>query len=118
VFLEREDIERLARFLDLTLRAFARKYCIDEYGEIALAMHDTGSCQFLEDGGCTVYEARPLQCRTYPFLPHDGFTPIESPFTWRYEKTFCPGIGKGRLYRKEEIRDFTRGRVDVEGFEV
>ena len=118
VFLERDDLERLARFLSLTPRAFARKYTIDEYGEIALAMHNTGSCQFLEDARCSVYEARPLQCRTYPFLPQDGFTPIESPYTWRYEKKFCPGIGKGRLYRKKEIGDIMRGRVDVDGFAV
>jgi len=118
VFLEAEDLERLAGFWNLTPQAFARKYCVDEYGELALAMDDSGSCQFLERGGCTVYEARPLQCHTYPFLPHDGFTPIASPYTWRYEKKYCPGIGKGRLYRKEEIRDITRGRVDVNGFDV
>jgi Fe-S-cluster containining protein len=118
VFLEREDLERLAGFWNLTPRAFAQKYCVDEYGELALAMQDNGSCHFLEHGECTVYEARPLQCRTYPFLPLDGFTPIASPYTWRYEKKFCPGIGKGRLYRKEEIRDITRGRSDVNGFEV
>jgi len=118
VFLEREDLERLARFWNLTPHAFARKYCVDEHGELALAMHERGSCPFLEHRRCTVYEARPLQCRTYPFLPHDGFTPIESPYTWRYEKKFCPGIGKGRLYRKEEISNITRGRVDVNGFDV
>ena len=31
-----------------------------------------GSCIFLGDDGkmCTIYEARPVQCRTYPFWPN------------------------------------------------
>ena len=95
-----------------------REHTNEEHGEIAIAMHASGDCRFLEDGRCTVYEARPLQCRTYPFLPLDGFTPIESSYTWQYEKKFCPGIGKGRLYRKAEIATITRGRVGVDGFEV
>jgi Fe-S-cluster containining protein len=118
VFLEPEDIERLARRLSLSPRAFAREYTVDEDGEIALAMRDDGDCRFLDDGRCSVYRDRPLQCRTYPFLPRDGFTPIESPYTWRYEQQFCPGIGKGRLYRKKEIEAIVRGRVDVGGFDV
>lgn len=118
VFLEPDDIARLSKFLKLTERAFVREHTRNEEGELGLAMSESGNCRFLEGGRCTVHEARPLQCRTYPFLPRDGFTPIESPYTWRYEKKFCPGIGKGRLYRKTEITAIMRGRVDVGGFDV
>lgn len=118
MFLEPEDIERLARYLGLRPRTLARRYTVDELGELALAMDADGNCPFLQDGRCGVHPARPLQCRTYPFLPEDGFTPAESSYTWRHEKKFCPGIGKGRLYRKEEIADIMRGRRDVGGFEV
>lgn len=119
LFLEPDDLGRLARHLGLTERDFVRRYTVDEgEGELELAMDGDGSCPFLERALCRVYEVRPLQCRTYPFLPRDGFTPVESSYTWRYEKQFCPGIGQGRLYTKEEIRDIMRGRKDVSGFEV
>jgi Fe-S-cluster containining protein len=49
----------------------------DEYGnrqafEWALRKKPDGDCIFLEDGRCTVYEARPFICRTYPFYLEDG----------------------------------------------
>jgi Fe-S-cluster containining protein len=118
VFLERDDIERLADFLGLAPHAFVRAHTVDEDGEPVIAMSDSGDCRYLDAGQCTVYDARPLQCRTYPFLPGDGFTPVESSYTWRHEKKYCPGIGKGRLYRKSEIVSIMRGRMDVDGFEV
>jgi Fe-S-cluster containining protein len=118
VFLEPDDVVRLAEALALSARAFARRYTSSEYGELVLVMDDGGNCQFLKDGRCGVHEARPLQCRTYPFLPEDGFTPAESAYTWRREKKFCPGIGKGRLYRRDEIINISRGRQDVDGFDV
>ena len=118
VFLEAEDIERLARHLKLTPRTFVREFTVNESGELELSMSGDGSCRFLDGVRCSVHAARPLQCRSYPFLPLDGFTPIESAHTWRYEKKFCPGIGKGRLYRKREILEIARGRVDVDGFDV
>ncbi len=118
MFLEPNDVERLARYLGVAPREFARHYTADEFGELALVMGDDGSCRFLQAGRCGVHEARPLQCRAYPFLPEDGFTPVESPYTWRREKEFCPGVGKGRLYRKEEIAGIMRGRKDVGGFDV
>ncbi len=117
VFLEPEDIERLAKHLGMTSRAFATEYTTSDYGELELAIVENGDCRFLDLGRCTVYEARPSQCRTYPFLPLDGYTPIEAPNTWRYEKKFCPGIGKGRLFKKEEITAILRGRDHVAGFD-
>jgi len=118
VFLEPGDIDRLAKHLGVRTQAFASKHTTNDYGDIELAKKKDGSCRFLENANCTVYEARPLQCRAYPFFPLDGYTPIESRYTWRYEKKFCPGIGKGRLYKKAEIAAIMRGRADVIGFDV
>lgn len=49
----------------------------DEYGnrqafEWALRRKPDGDCIFLEGGRCTVYEARPFICRTYPFYLDEG----------------------------------------------
>ncbi len=117
VFVEPADIEALARKLSMTPRAFALAHTTREVGcDLELKKTSEGHCVFLDDRACTVHEAKPLQCRVYPFLPLDGFTPIESEFTWRYEKKFCPGIGKGRLYSKREIVAISRGRGEVRGF--
>ena len=118
VFLEPMDIERLSRHLEVPPQDFVAQYASREGADIELGKRDDGQCVFLADGRCGVYEARPLQCRTYPFLPLDGYTPIESEISWRHEKTFCPGIGKGRLYKKAEIVAIMRDRADVGGFAV
>ncbi|HEY7818593.1 MAG TPA: YkgJ family cysteine cluster protein [Vicinamibacteria bacterium] len=117
VFVEPADIETLARKLSMTPRAFALAYTVREEGcDLELRKTGEGHCVFLSDNRCRVHEAKPLQCRAYPFLPLDGFTPIESAFTWNYEKKFCPGIGKGPLYSKREIAAVSRGRGDVRGY--
>lgn len=90
VYLYRDDIYQLARHLHLTgkegLRKFAKKYLkvIENtffYKEPdaqrgktfrfnTLAFSFTGEdehCHFLVDNRCTVHEARPFQCRCFPF---------------------------------------------------
>ncbi len=115
--MEPADIEAMAKKLSITPRAFALAYTTREEGcDLELRKTAEGHCVFLSKGACTVHEAKPLQCSAYPFLPLDGFTPVESAFTWRYEKKFCPGIGKGRLYSKREIAAISRGRGLVQGF--
>jgi Fe-S-cluster containining protein len=117
VLLEPSDIEALARRLRISPQRFVRKFTMrEEGGELELARTDEGSCVFLVDRKCSVYESKPIQCSIYPFFPLDGFTPIESPYTWRYEKKFCPGIGKGRLFPKRTIVAISRGRGKVEGY--
>ena len=58
-------------------------------------------CMFLKNKGCTVYEARPNQCRTWPFWPE-----LMNAKAWKSEvRTFCPGVGQGKLWSKEEIEE-------------
>ena len=119
VFVEPSDIHGLARCLDLPVHDFHRRYIIrNEDDELVLRLAASGDCVFLDGKNCGVYAARPLQCRTYPFLPPDGFSPIESPWTWQREKDFCPGIGQGRLHSAEEIASVQRGKAPAHGFEV
>jgi uncharacterized protein len=118
VFLEPEDLESLAGKLEMPVRRFVARFTTREEGsELELAKTPAGECVFLVDRCCTVQDAKPIQCRTYPFLPLDGFTPVESEFTWRHEKKFCPGIGKGPLYPKKTIVAISRGRGSVGGFQ-
>jgi uncharacterized protein len=100
VYLTLEDRQRLARHMGLSTLAFTRRFCKNTDGYFHLKDPE-GSCEFLEKTSCSVYRARPTQCRTWPFWPENM-----NARTWNKEiKTFCPGIGKGKLFTKGEIQD-------------
>ncbi len=63
-------------------------------------------CVFLDresDPGkaaCSLYEDRPVQCRTFPFWPEH----IRSPRDWNRLMSHCEGIGRGDVIPVDEIR--------------
>lgn len=101
VFLTRKDRERMAEHLKLTLSEFTKKYCAKVDGNWALKEDPAEpNCMFLKEARCTIYEARPTQCRTWPFWPE-----VMPARAWRKEvMAFCPGVGKGKLVTAEEIK--------------
>jgi Fe-S-cluster containining protein len=67
---------------------------------------------FLKDGCCSVYEARPRQCRSWPFWPENMKKRV-----WEKEITsYCKGVGKGRLYTEEEIQKIVEREKDIFGY--
>ena len=69
VLLTDEDIGCMADFLALSIQDF-----IDEHTrlapsrkQLALLDQEDGSCAFLIGNRCSVYDARPEQCRTFPY---------------------------------------------------
>lgn len=89
------DIESLASHLGLAPDEFRRTYTRPGYkGRIDLRDQPNEDCIFFDEKqGCSVYEKRPTQCRTYPFwkpVLHDR----ES---WDEEARHCEGIGRGAL---------------------
>jgi len=68
----------------------------DESGEYhtfewALQKQKNGDCKFLKNGACTIYEVRPLICRTYPMRLESGCLEL-------YE---CDGLGFGPVPAEE-----------------
>jgi Fe-S-cluster containining protein len=94
------EIEQIAEFRGETVEAFSSRY-VRQVGEnFSLIERPGGDCIFWDKvAGCTVYPARPVQCRTWPFWPENVGTPED----WEYVKGICPGSGKGRHYSAEEI---------------
>jgi Fe-S-cluster containining protein len=92
VFLSLEDRRKLAKKLGLTTAAFTRKHCEKYNGAYHLIEDgENPDCMFLEGNRCGVYEARPTQCRTWPFWPE-----VMNAKTWKKEVlSYCPGVGKG-----------------------
>jgi uncharacterized protein len=100
------EIARLARRLGLEESAFRSKYIRLAWrgGEQRASLVDKKNhdCVFYARGvGCTVYEDRPKQCRTWPFWRRV----VESPEEWSDAARECPGIGRGRLHSAVEIAD-------------
>lgn len=67
VEVSRADIRRLAKFLGLTVRGFEERHIVEKTRRGAKRIKSGYNvCQFLgEDRMCTVYEARPRDCRGY-----------------------------------------------------
>jgi Fe-S-cluster containining protein len=101
VWVNQEEIDALAKQLDMSPEAFEKKYVRPVGVRRSLVEFPNGDCVFLdrETRRCTVYEARPRQCRTWPFWDSN----LKSPATWRQTCQTCPGCGRGDLVPLEEI---------------
>jgi len=108
VYLTSKDISRLAKHFQLSPRNFKKLYCGTHDGEIYLLPPSirtqsplkASGCRYLSDKRCSVYKARPMQCRTWPFWPENMDAKI-----WTNEvMRDCPGVGKGRLFSAKTIR--------------
>ncbi|HEV3238042.1 MAG TPA: YkgJ family cysteine cluster protein, partial [Gemmataceae bacterium] len=76
-------------------------YTRPTHRERSLREKTNGDCIFFEkDVGCTIYEIRPRQCRTWPFWESN----VRSPEDWERTKSVCPGSGQGELISVEEIQ--------------
>ena len=103
VYLSHRDLTALCAFFNMSIKDFVEKKCrwADYYyGSKVLALtekknYDCG----LWDNGCTAYEARPVQCSTYPFWSWM----LEDKQTWDDCAKDCPGMNKGKLWTFEEI---------------
>lgn len=99
VFLTIYDRRRFAKHFGLKTAQFTRRYCIKIDGFWYLD-DSQKACRFLEGKRCSVYEARPTQCRTWPFWPEN----MKAKSWDKDVVSFCPGVGKGRLYSGDEIQ--------------
>jgi uncharacterized protein len=88
VYVTKDDIKNLADRQQLSAREFKSRFCKVTDGVAHLIQpKETEDCIFLRDKRCTVYEARPVQCRTWPFWPEN----MNSKAWKRDVIAFCPG---------------------------
>ena len=90
IYVTKTEIFAIAEFLRIDVNEFALKYLFKKgyrYSIKERKVGDSYECVFYDkaNNGCSIYEARPKQCRTFPF--------------WDYFKTRldelkeeCPGI--------------------------
>ena len=102
------DRQRAAKTLGIKTQEFTKKYCQKVEGAFALKDNPKSQdCIFLNKNRCGIYSGRPTQCRTWPFWPE-----VMNAKKWTQDVAkFCPGVGKGKIYSKEEIEKTLREQV-------
>lgn len=106
VWVNEEEIARLAAYLGLTAAAFEAEYVRKVGMRRSLFERFDGDCVLFDAATrrCTVYAARPVQCRTWPFWPDN----VESEEAWAETCEVCPGSGEGQLHSVEAIKAHLR----------
>jgi len=112
-----DEVQQASAVLDMDPRDFVKAYAShtlqDRDGKEWIRLHevnndedDSFACVFLENNQCSIYNARPVQCRTYPFWPSilvdeeswndecrrqddDMISPLEP---WSQESGGCEGM--------------------------
>ena len=107
VWVDEEDIQILSQKLNITREEFLKQYCRNVGRRISLLEKKTNyDCIFLKDNKCSLYEARPKQCRKFPWWKDY----IESKQAWDSAKVFCEGIDHvdGKLFTPVEIESLQK----------
>jgi uncharacterized protein len=101
VWVNRDEIAALAKNQNMTPADFEKRYVRQVGIRKSLIEYANGDCVFFDGNTrkCTVYDARPRQCKTWPFW-HSNTVTKEA---WEQTCEACPGSGKGKLHSAEQI---------------
>src|SRR5438128_986169 len=79
VWLDVDELHALAEFLQTPLAEVVALYTRATHRGRSLREKVNGDCVFYDKAlGCTIYEVRPAQCRTWPFWESN----LETPKDW------------------------------------
>ncbi len=91
VWVSPSEAEAIAEQLKISVEEFIQKYTRRVGNRLSLLerrRNNNYDCIFLDGKRCTIYEARPEQCRTYPWWPEN----VNTPEDWKAEGVRCEGI--------------------------
>lgn len=103
IWVSEDEIAALAQRVGLDATAFRARYTRTVRGRgVSLIEKQNNDCVFWQKGkGCTVYDLRPRQCRTWPF-----WRPLlEERESWDAAARGCPGMNRGELHPASEIAE-------------
>lgn len=104
VWVNQEEIVALAKEIGMAdVDEFERKYTRRVGVRRTLVEFPNGDCVFFDGEArkCTVYGARPRQCKTWPFWDSN----LKTPEDWKATCEVCPGSGQGKLHQLESIEE-------------
>jgi len=98
VYVTPKEASAIMEALDIPRKEFMKSYCSKLDGSLILRFRDD-ACPFYENGVCSIYSVRPVQCRAWPFWEENL-----DEWTWFEEvASICPGIDRGKLYSAAKI---------------
>jgi Fe-S-cluster containining protein len=101
VWVDAAEIAVLAAALHMETGQFEEAFVRSVGKKKSLVELPDGDCVFFDNRArqCSVYHARPAQCRTWPFWESN----VRSRGAWEETRRACPGSGQGRLVDRHEI---------------
>ena len=92
VWVGKDEIKRIAEYLKIPVDKFMRQYLRQKNNQYALLENRSQNfdCVFLQDKKCRIYEARPTQCKTYPWWAKN----LRSEKDWKSAANDCEGINE------------------------
>jgi Fe-S-cluster containining protein len=113
VFLSQKDVDNLATECQMPYNEFVTVYCRwipAAGGKESLSLKEKANfdCIFWKEG-CTVYTARPRQCRAFPFWQ----SVLSSSNAWKTAASGCPGMNRGALHSAAEIEAILDGEETI-----
>jgi len=102
VWVDDEDIRQIARHRNCGEGEIRVMHTRPYGGKLSLQEFANGDCTFFDPDTrrCSIYPARPTQCRNWPFWQSN----LETPDAWTDTQTECPGAGKGPVVSLEVIQ--------------
>lgn len=90
VWVSEEEIDTMAQHLGISPAEFMRKYIRQRDNRYSLIeLKRSGyDCVFLRDKKCLIYQARPRQCRSFPWWKEN----LSSPQSWEITSRSCEGM--------------------------
>lgn len=105
----KNEIDVLTKSLNIDKKEFINKSTKpDEFGEKDRFILNSKPCQFLSNKKCTIYDIRPEECNSYPYLHKDNF--ISRLFTVIDNCEICPIVYNVYELLKQEF-NFKRYRI-------
>lgn len=102
VWVNKAEIEAMAAAIRIEVDQFEKRYVRRVGVRKSLIEFPNGDCVFFhgESRTCQVYDARPRQCRTWPFWESN----LRTPEIWQQTSDHCRGCNRGRRHSLGEIQ--------------
>lgn len=92
VWITEEEMHAMAKALRMTVQAFKIRYTRKRNNRLALVEKKnsagTYDCIFLSEQKCQIYQARPRQCRTFPWWKEN----LNTEESWQLASLGCEGM--------------------------
>ena len=110
VWASEEELLEIAEYLGKPIGEIRLFHTRIVRGRVSLTEYANGDCTFFDSKSrhCTVYAARPVQCRTWPFWNSH----LTSDTAWKKVCEVCPGAGEGTFFSLEQIEERAK-RIDM-----